>query len=118
MHVMHIAWAGHIVQSVTLLPHLFSFPHTPEVPEEEMADGLALQCPLKQELPQGAVQVGLKLEHLHQLKQVHVQLVVTRVGGGKWSLVCLPCVTGEGGGEEREGRGGERGRGGRSGGWC
>ena len=48
-----------------------------------MTDGLALQSPSKQELAEGTVQVGLKLEHLHQLEQVHVEFVVTGRGRGE-----------------------------------
>ncbi len=49
----------------------------PEVPEEKMADGLALQGSAQKEVSQCAVQVGLKLEHLYQLQQIHVELVIT-----------------------------------------
>ena len=54
-----------------------------------MADGLALEGPAQQEFSQGTVQVWLKLQHLHQLKQVHVQLVVTAVHKGKEVIVTL-----------------------------
>lgn len=55
----------------------------PEVPEEEVADLAVGQGPGQQELGQLAVQVGLVLEHLHQLQQVPEELVVPADRGGR-----------------------------------
>ena len=51
----------------------------PEMPEKEMADGLILQGSTEKEFPELAIKVGLKLEHLHQLKQIHRQHLITAV---------------------------------------
>ena len=47
------------------------------MPEEEVTDGLILECFTEKELAQLAVKVGLKLEHLHKLKKIHQQLLIT-----------------------------------------
>ncbi len=54
--------------------------YVPEVPEEEVSNVLVLKRPPQEELPQGTVQVELKLEHLNQLQQVHHQFVFAEGG--------------------------------------
>ena len=51
------------------------------MPEEEVADALVGQGPLQQEGGEVTVQVGLVLQHLHQLDEVLQQLAVPGGGG-------------------------------------
>ena len=44
-----------------------------------MADGFVLQGPTEEEFPELTVEVGLKLEHLYQLKKIHRQHLITAV---------------------------------------
>lgn len=50
--------------------------HVPEVPKQEVSDLAVSQGPTQQEFGQLAVQVGLILEHLHQLQKVLEELVI------------------------------------------
>ena len=50
----------------------------PEVPEEEVSDGLVSESPAKEESAERTVQVDFKLKHLYQLKEIHQQHVITR----------------------------------------
>ena len=51
--------------------------HIPEMPEKEMANGFILQGPTEKEFPELTIKVGLKLEHLYQLKKIHRQHLIT-----------------------------------------
>ena len=53
--------------------------HIPEMPEKEMANGFVLQGPTEKELPELTIKVGLKLEHLYKLKEIHGQHLITAV---------------------------------------
>lgn len=72
--------------------------HLPEMPEEEVPDFPVLPCALEQEADQLVVQVRLELEHLDQLHQVLLQLVVSafaerrekKCGDNKFGA-CLSC---------------------------
>lgn len=66
----------------------------PEVPEEEVADLAVGQRPVQQEFRQLAVQVGLVLEHLHQLQQVLEQLVIPAGKRGRWAWSSRARATG------------------------
>ena len=49
----------------------------PEVPEEEVTNGLVFESSLEEERTEVTVQVRLKLEYLYQLKEIHVQLFIS-----------------------------------------
>ena len=55
--------------------------HVPEMPEEEMADSFVLQGSTEKEFSKLTVKVGLKLEHLYQLKKIHGQHLITAHAG-------------------------------------
>ena len=52
---------------------------SPEMPEKEVTNGFVLQGPTEKEFPELTVEVGLKLEHLYQLKKIHRQHLITAV---------------------------------------
>ena len=56
---------------------MYSTIYIPQMPEKEMANRLVLECFAKKEFPKLTVKVGLKLEHLYQLEQVHQQHLIT-----------------------------------------
>lgn len=47
------------------------------MPEKEVSDGFVLKGSSEKDFPELTVEVGLKLEYLHQLQKVHQQHLIT-----------------------------------------